>query len=112
MKLSRKDIELILDIINKSDIKTKEVVELKSKLEEDSKEEVILCHIGGYELLRDGTLYDSYNDINLLKEELDSWEIEYDNSINNITELAESIEEQWEDLWDDGGGSGWIEYEN
>jgi len=77
--------------------------------DEDSPDKVSLCHIGGYELLRDGTQTDTFDDIDDLRVFLDDNEIEYDEDIEDLQELADSIEDQWQERYDDGGGSGWIE---
>jgi hypothetical protein len=72
---------------------------------------VTMCRIGGYELLRDGTREDGpFFDIEKLKDYLDDWGIEYTDIPKDVYELAEEIESQWSDKFDDGGGSGWIEY--
>ena len=71
---------------------------------------IIFAHIGGYELLRDGTQEEEINSMKALKELLEDVEFEYDENIKDPVELAKSIESQWEDRYDDGGGSGWIEY--
>lgn len=71
---------------------------------------VKLYWIGGYELLRDGTQMVEVKSLKQLQDELESMEMEFDNSISDMVELAKSIEEEWEYRYDDGGGRGWIEY--
>jgi len=68
------------------------------------------CHIGGYELLRDGTKTEQCHSLIDVQGVLINWEIEFDESITDVLELVKSIESAWEDSFDDGGGSGWIEY--
>ena len=77
----------------------------------DPQEKVTLFHIGGYELLRDGTQSETFTDVQSLREYLEDYEISYDKSITSLWKLAESAEAGWEESKDDGGGSGWIEYE-
>ncbi len=70
--------------------------------------EVTFYHIGGYELLRDGTQEESFDDVEDLKEFLNDLEFVFDGDIEDIYELAESVEDAWAARYDDGGGSGWI----
>lgn len=67
-------------------------------------------HIGGYECLRDGTIKDGvFTSINEVKHFLDEHEIQYPNDIEDFYEFVEAITPAWEEHYDDGGGSGWIE---
>ena len=67
-------------------------------------------HIGGYECLRDGTCDDgTYTSIKDIKYLLDEREIEYPTDIEDFYEFVEAITPAWEERYDDGGGSGWIE---
>lgn len=70
---------------------------------------ITFYHIGGYELLRDGTQEETVNSLEELQEFLDEREMEYDKDITDIYKLANTIEDAWEERNDDGGGSGWIE---
>ena len=68
------------------------------------------CHIGGYECLRDGTQTEICRSLSDVQCVLEDYEIEYDKTIKDPIKLAESIEDEWADRFDDGGGSGWIEF--
>jgi len=72
-------------------------------------------HIGGYELLRDGTQTETVTNEMQIKETLDEWEVEYPEDLFErgitIPEIVEEIKKPWADRWDDGGGRGWIEVE-
>lgn len=68
------------------------------------------CHIGGYECLKDGTKTEICKSLQDVKDMLYEYGIEYDETINDPIKLVKSIEDEWTDTWDDGGGSGWIEY--
>ena len=67
-------------------------------------------HISGYECLSDGTQKDTAFDLKGVKGILEDYEIEYDETITDYLELAQSVEGAWAERFDDGGGSGWIEY--
>jgi len=71
--------------------------------------DVTFYHIGGYELLRDGTKEETCNSLKEVQEFLDDVEIEYDETITCGEELAYSVEDKWAERYDDGGGSAWIE---
>lgn len=68
------------------------------------------CRIGGYESLREGTKKDTCKSLQDVVNVLNRFDIEYDISINDPVKLAKSVEDCWEYCWNDGGGSGWIEY--
>ena len=70
---------------------------------------ITLYHIGGYELLRDGTQKEKVKSLEELQESLNGVELTFDSSITDMDVLADSIEEAWANMYDDGGGSGWIE---
>jgi len=67
------------------------------------------CRIGGYELMRDGTKTDVCTTIEEVQYLLEEYGIDFDKNIDDIGELVKSISEAWEERFDDGGGSGWIE---
>lgn len=71
---------------------------------------ITFCHIGGYELLRDGTREEEIRTYAELKEFCDENELTYDKKINDMVELAEYIESEWEERYEDGGGLSWIEW--
>ena len=71
---------------------------------------VTFYHIGGYECLRDGTREDgTFTSIKEVQEFLDEYGIEYPTDIEDFYEFIEAITPAWEEHYDDGGGSGWIE---
>ena len=72
--------------------------------------EIKFKYIGGYELLRDGTKTTVCTSLGDVQAFLDSFDIEYDESITDPIELAESVEYEWNEYYNDGGGSSWIEY--
>ena len=72
-------------------------------------DEITLSYIGGYELLRDGTVSETVNSLKELQSFLDERQMEYDKDITDLYVLANTIEDAWEERNDDGGGSGWIE---
>lgn len=94
-------------------IQTKESWDSKSLIDVikdiDKKQiNIDFCYIGGYELLTDGTktkTCKSLKDIQIL---LDDFEVEYDETISDPYQLAESVRCEWKETWNDGGGSGWI----
>lgn len=93
--------------------------------EQKSKKEIFkidLCHIGGYELLRDGTKIDTCKSLNDFFEtffeycDYDENEKIYDTIVELInedeftdSELFKKLENIWKDEWNEGGGSGWFE---
>ncbi len=85
--------------------------DLQAELDKRKPGQVTLFWIGGYELTRDGTKKEEFFDVDSLQEHLDDCEIEFSSDITSLTKLAESVEREWEVYNDDGGGSGWIEYE-
>lgn len=71
---------------------------------------VLFCHIGGYELLRDGTHWEEVDyAIDSVLAHIEGYEIELDKEYNDIEELLEVVEILWAERFNDGGGSGWIE---
>mgnify|MGYP003644409939 CR=1 FL=1 len=80
------------------------------KAEEKKVVRIKFCRIGGYESLRDGTQTEVCKSLEDVQNLLDDWDIEYDETITDPYKLADSIELKWEDMFDDGGGSGWIKY--
>lgn len=94
---------------------------IKSSLENVQKQfNIKLCHIGGYELMRDGTQteqatsleeffyhfftfceYSEYNDV------IDEIALNLD-KLSGI-QLYQKLENIWQDRFDDGGGNGWFE---
>lgn len=96
-------------------IKTKEswiskdlIKEIKNQ--DKAKIKIKFCHISGYECLRDGTKTDICESLKDIQSVLYEYDIEYDDTITDPYKLVESIESEWTDRFDDGGGSGWIEY--
>ena len=73
------------------------------------KDKVIFYHIGGYECLRDGTHTEICETLEDVQDLLDDCDMEYDATITDMITLVHAIEDEWSDMWDDGGGSGWIE---
>jgi hypothetical protein len=79
---------------------------------------ITLFYIQGYECLRDGTQEGS--SAASIEEFLSIWEVdesELDLTIDpEITDLHKYVkkyfEPYWEEIYNDGGGSGWIEYNN
>lgn len=76
---------------------------------------VKFCHIGGYELLRDGTQTEECTSFQEALEILEDFEVELsvdpkDYSEETFTDFLDAIEEDWAERFNDGGGSGWIEY--
>ena len=81
--------------------------------------EIDLCHIVGYECLRDGTHIEKCKTLNDFFENF--FDSCYDGvgrqDLNDLVEkenlddntLLEELEYIWENNWDDGGGSGWFE---
>lgn len=99
--------EIIKIIKTKESWKSKDLINLiKSKDKKQIK--IKFCHIGGYECLKDGTITNICKSLQDIKDVLDDYEIEYDETITDPIKLVKSIEDDWSDTWDDGGGSGWI----
>lgn len=96
-------------------IKTKdnwESNDLIKVIKEHNKNQINIkfCHIGGYELLRNGTKTETCKSLKDIQDILDDWEVDYDINITDPVKLAESVVDEWANSWDDGGGSGWIEF--
>ena len=69
---------------------------------------VTFYHIGGYECLSDGTHKDAtVVTLKDLQDFMDDYEIEYD-AQKNFKELLLTAEKEWNEIWDDGGGRGWV----
>lgn len=80
------------------------------KSEDKKQVKITFCRIGGYELLKDGTKKEKCKSLEDVQDVLSEWDFEYDKAITDPYKLVKSIEKEWEDMFDDGGGSGWIEY--
>lgn len=81
----------------------------------DDSLEITFCHIGGYELLRDGTREETCSSFEGVLNLLEDWEIELpvnpdDYSEETITDFLDAIEPAWHERFNDGGGSAWITY--
>lgn len=81
----------------------------------DDSMEIKLCHIGGNELLRDGTKTEICSSFQEVLEVLEDWGVELsvnpaDYTEETLTDFLDAIEDDWNEHFDDGGGSGWIEY--
>ena len=81
----------------------------------DDSLEITFYHISGYELLRDGTREETCSSFEGVLNLLEDWEIELpvnpdDYSEETITDFLDAIEPAWRERFNDGGGSGWIEY--
>ena len=82
-------------------------------ISQDNQEiEITFYHIGGYELLSDGTQTRICKSLKDVHDLLKYWDMDFDKNISDPLELVKSIESDWEDSFDDGGGSGWIEYKS
>ena len=101
--------EIIKIIKSKDSWESKELIKT-IKTEAKKQVKISFCHIGGYELLRDGTKTEECTSLSEVQGLLEEWEIEFDKTIKDPIKLAESIEDEWSESWNDGGGSGWIEY--
>jgi predicted RNA-binding protein with EMAP domain len=101
--------EIIKIIKTKKNWESKELIEL-IKSTEQKHIRIEFCHIGGYELMRDGTQTEVCKSLKEIQCFLDGEEIEYDKTIKDPIKLVKSIEKEWAEIWDDGGGRGWIEY--
>jgi hypothetical protein len=100
----------IIKIINtKDNWDSKELIKF-IKSENKKQVNITFCWIGGYELLKDGTRKEKCKSLEDVQDVLSNWDFEYDNTITDPYELVKSIEKEWEDMRNDGGGSGWIEY--
>lgn len=71
---------------------------------------VKLCYIGGYELMKDGTKTKLCKSLEDIQDILEDFEIDYDNTITDPIALAMSVQQEWAESWNDGGGRGWIEF--
>lgn len=101
--------DIIKIIKTKDNWESKELIELIK--EKDKKQiRIEFCHIGGYELMKDGTETFICKSLKEIQRFLDDEEIEYDKTIKDPIKLVKSIEKEWSDIWDDGGGRGWITY--
>ena len=95
-------------ILKKSEWTTEDLLNIIDKLKPKCK--ITFFHIGGYELLRDGTKEETCDSLKEVQNLLEENELEYDTSLTDPIKLAKSVESQWEERYDDGGGSAWIEY--
>jgi len=100
----------IIKIIKSKDIWQSDELIKVIKAQDKKTIKIEFCHIGGYECLRDGTRTKVCKSLKDVQELLDNWDIEYNANIKDAIQLADSIESKWADKFDDGGGSGWIEY--
>lgn len=101
--------ELIKIIKTKDNWNTTELIEVLEQCGKN-KIEINFCWIGGYECMKDGTKSHICRNLLEVQEFLDDHDIEYDDRITNPHELVDSIECDWEEMKNDGGGRGWIEY--
>lgn len=100
----------VIKIIQTNDSwKSSDLIDLL-RLEDKKIINIKLCRIYGWEGLMDGTKVDICNSLDDIREILDDCNIKYDENIVDPYELVDSIEEDWNDKWSDGGGSGWVEY--
>lgn len=81
----------------------------------DDSLKITFCHISGYELLRDGTQEEICCSFEEVLNLLEDYEIELpvnpnDYSEETITDFLDAIKPAWRERFNDGGGSGWIEY--
>jgi len=100
--------EIIEIIKTKDNWKSSDLIK-EIKKQANKQVNIKFCHIGGYELLRDGTKTEIAKDLVDVQGILIDHEIDFDETITDPIELANSIEDKWNDYYDDGGGSGWIE---
>jgi hypothetical protein len=96
-------------------IKTKdnwESQELIKTIESQDKRQILIdfCYINGYECLRNGTQTKTCESLSDIQNLLNDYDIEFDREIEDPIKLAESIEGEWAERFNDGGGSGWIEF--
>lgn len=100
----------IIKIIKKKDNwDSKELI--KTIKEKDKKQvKIKFCYIGGYECLKDGTQTEICKSLKEVQDLLEDIEIDFDKNIKDPIELAKSIESEWIERYNDGGGSGWIEF--
>lgn len=75
----------------------------------DSRPKFTFNYIGGYECMKDGTKSKTLHTLEEVQDHLDDFDIEYDRSISDVKKLVESVIEEWEEMFDDGGGRGWID---
>ena len=101
--------EIINIIKTKDNWDSSDLIEV---IKSESKKQIKIkfCHIGGYECLKDGTQIDICKSIDAVRDVLDNYDFEYDKNITDPIALVVSIEKEWEERFDDGGGSGWIEF--
>lgn len=73
---------------------------------------VEVYNIGGYELLQDGTQnhYNFYDKASML-EFIEECGLEMPDNTISSEKFILALEEVWDDMHDDGGGSGWFEIE-
>jgi len=101
----------IIKIINrKVNWESKELVKL-IKSESENQIKISFCHIGGYELLKDGTKTEICTSLEQVQGMLYNSDIEFDESIKDPYILADKYGDEWGEGYNDGGGSGWIEWE-
>jgi len=84
--------------------------DLIKTIESQARKEVKFCHISGYESLTSGTKTNICKSLKDIQNLLNMYEIDYDKTITDPIKLAKSIENEWIEMHDDGGGSGWIEF--
>lgn len=100
----------IIEIIRaKNSWDSSELIEVLKK-KESERIEIKFCYILGYESLKDGTHTEICRSLDEIRILLRDNDIEFDKTIEDPYKLAESVEEEWDDIHNDGGGSGWIEY--
>jgi hypothetical protein len=99
----------IIKIINRQD--NWESTELVKLIKSESKKQIKItfAHIGGYELLRDGTQKDVCTTLEQVQCVLRNSDIEIDETITDPYKLVKEYGDEWAEGYDDGGGSGWIE---
>lgn len=101
--------DIIKIIKKKKNWESSELIKLIKEYEE-KEIKIQFCHIGGYELMSDGTQIEICKSLKEIQKFLEGYEIEYDKTIKDPKELVKSIYDAWEEMWDDGGGSGWIDW--
>lgn len=101
--------EIIKIIKTKENWNSEELIN-EIKIQDKKIIRVDFCHIGGYELMRDGTRIETCNSLNEIQDLLKEYGIDFDETIKDPIKLVKSILKKWKERWDDGGGSGWIDY--
>ena len=101
--------EIIEIIKTKDNWVSKELIEAINEIYKN-KIHIDFCHISGYECLSDGTQTDECESLEDVRNVLYDRGIEFDETIEDPILLVKSIEDEWSNIFDDGGGSGWIEY--